>query len=497
MSAYKQLAGQTAIYGLSSIAGRFLNYLLVPLYTRVFDTGDYGIVTQLYAYAAFLNIVFTYGMETAFFRFFQSEKGNTKVYSTSMLSVAASSIILALLIILFSGAISENVISGSGDYSYYIILFAGILACDAITAIPFAKLRQENRAKRFAFLKLVNIGINIALNLFFFVVCPAIIKTNPDSWISSFYDPSFGVGYVFISNFIASMLTLLMMIKEMISVPLTFDSGLWKQMLVYAFPLMIAGFAGMINETFDRILIPYLLSDKQNAMEQLGIYGACYKLSIIMTLFIQTFRYAAEPFFFNHSTKENPQLVYVQVMNYFIITCAFIFLGVMLYIDVVKLFIGPAFRSGLGVVPILLMANLCLGVFYNLSIWYKLTSKTNWGALLSVIGAIVTLAFNFLLIPLMGYMGAAWATLICYASMMILSYYTGKKYYPVAYDIRSFFFYVTLSLIFWGLSILLERTFAYSSGIALTINTFILILFVGLVWANERRKINYLRRVNN
>ena len=497
MSSYKQLAGQTAIYGLSSIVGRLLNVLLVPLYTRVFEVGEYGVVTQVYSYVALFNILFTYGLGTAFFRFFQSEKGNEKVYSTSLISIVISSVFLALLIIIFSDSIASLMLSGVSEGSYYIKIFAGILATDAIVAIPFAKLRQENKAKRFAFLRLVNIGIYIGLNLFFLVLCPILLKNDSYSWIRNFYNPSVGIGYIFISNLLASGITMLMLSPEIFKISLKFDSKLWKQMIIYAFPLMIVGFSGMINETFDRVLIPFLIQNKSEAMIQLGIYGACYKLSIIMTLFIQTFNYAAEPFFFNHSTKENPQRVYAQVMKYFVIICAFIFLGVMLYIDIIKHFIGPDYRSGLGVVPILLMANLCLGVYYNLSIWYKLTTKTKLGAWVAFFGAIVTLIFNFWLIPILGYMGAAWATLICYASMMILSYYAGQKHYPVNYDIRSFFYYICLALLLWVFSIYIRQQFLLSDKMVLAINTLLLILFVIITWTSERRKNTYLRNSNN
>lgn len=469
----------------------------MPIYTRVFEVGEYGVVTQLYAYVAFFNILFTYGLGTAFFRFFQSEKGNEKVYSTSIISILVSSACLALLIIIFSDSIASLILSGISSGSYYIKIFAGILATDAITAIPFAKLRQENKAKRFAFLRLVNIGIYIGLNLFFLVVCPALLKNGSYSWLKNIYDPSIGVGYIFISNLLASGITMLMLFPEIFKVSLKFDSILWKRMIIYAFPLMIVGFSGMINETFDRVLIPILITNKSEAMMQLGIYGACYKLSIILTLFIQTFNYAAEPFFFNHATKENPQRVYAQVMNYFVIICAFIFLGVMLYIDIVKHFIGPDYRSGLGVVPILLMANLCLGVYYNLAIWYKLTTKTRLGAWVAVFGAVVTLIFNFWLIPIMGYMGAAWATLICYASMMILSYYVGQKHYPVAYDVRSFFYYISLALLLWVLSIYIRHQLVLSDKMILAINTLLLILFIVIVWTSESRKNTYLRRNNN
>ncbi len=497
MSSYKQLAGQTAIYGLSSIVGRLLNVLLVPIYTRIFAVGEYGVVTQVYAYVAFFNILFTYGLGTAFFKFIQSEKENGKVYSTSFISIVVSSLCFALVIILFSEPIASFVLRGSAEGAYYIKIFAGILATDAITAIPFAKLRQENRAKRFAFLRLVNIGIYIGLNLFFLLVCPALLKTGSYSWLHVIYNPTIGVGYVFISNLLASGITMIMLFPDMFKVTLKFDPVLWKKMMIYSFPLMIVGFSGMINETFDRVLIPYLIQNKSEAMTQLGIYGACYKLSIIMTLFIQTFNYAAEPFFFNHSTKENPQRVYAQVMKYFVIVCSFIFLGVMLYIDIVKRFIGPDYRSGLGVVPILLMANLCLGVYYNLAIWYKLTSKTKLGAWVAVFGAVVTVIFNFWLIPILGFMGAAWATLICYASMMIVSYYVGQKHYPVSYNIKSFFYYISLALVLWTLSIYIHHNFLLSEPKILAINTLILLVFIIIAWTSERRKISYLRSGNN
>ncbi len=497
MSSYKQLAGQTVIYGLSSIVGRLLNVLLVPLYTRIFEVQEYGIVTQVYAYVAFFNILFTYGLGTAFFKFFQSEKGNEKVYSTSLISIVGSSVCLSLLVIIFSDSVASVLLSGVSEGSYYIKIFAGILAMDAITTIPFAKLRQENRAKRFAFLRLTNIGIYIGLNLFFLVLCPVLWKSDSFSWLQFIYNPSIGVGYIFISNLIASGITMLMFSPEIFKVSLKFDSKLWTQMIIYAFPLMIVGFSGMINETFDRVLIPMLIQNKSEAMTQLGIYGACYKLSIILTLFIQTFNYAAEPFFFNHSTKENPQRVYAQVMNYFVIICAFIFLSVMLYIDIIKHFIGPDYRSGLGVVPILLMANLCLGVYYNLSIWYKLTTKTRLGAWVAVFGAVITLIFNFWLIPVMGYIGAAWATLICYASMMVVSYFIGQKHYPVNYDLKSFFYYISLALLLWIFSLYIRHQDLLSGKMILVINSLLLILFISVVWIYERRKNTYLRSSNN
>lgn len=498
MSLLRKLAGQTAIYGLSSIVGRLLNYLLVPLYTRVFLPEEYGIVTQLLALAAFFNIVFTYGLETAYFRFFQTEKGNEKVYSTGLISIIISSISFAFLIIIFSGPLSEWLrTDGNNDpnLSLYIALFAGILAFDAITAIPFAKLRQENKAKRFAFLRLVNIGINILLNLFFLILCPGIISEGVDSdFINRIYNPSFGIGYIFVSLIISSAVTLLMLSREIFGIRFQFDKVLWKKMLVYSFPLAIAGFAGMINETFDRILLPILIQDKSTAMAQLGIYGACYKLSILMTLFIQTFRYAAEPFFFNHSDKESSREVYATVMHWFVLVCSFIFLSVMMYIDIVKILIGEEFREGLAVVPILLLANLCLGIFFNLSIWYKLTGKTGWGAWLAIFGAAITLIFNFILIPSMGYMGAAWATLICYASMMIASYFGNQKYFHVPYRLKPLFAYVFLAIFLFLISEWIRPHLGDELPSILLINTVLTIVFLAVAFYFERGKIAYLRR---
>jgi O-antigen/teichoic acid export membrane protein len=496
LSSLKSLASQTAVYGLSSIVGRLVNYLLVPLYTRVFLAGEYGIVTEVYAYVSFLTIIFTYGLETAFFRFSEKEKGNPLVYSTSLISIIITSLALGAIIILFSTPISNALSSDEGTYRIlpeYISWFAIVLAFDAITVIPFAKLRKQNKALRFATIKLVNILTFVGLNLFFLVGCPILMKGSMHYVVNKFYDPSFGVGYIFISNVIASVITLILLTPEILKLEYKIDSKLWKTMMAYALPLMVAGFAGMVNETFDRILLPRLLPDKTTAHEQLGIYGACYKLSILITLFIQTFRYAAEPFFFSHASKENAKETYAKVMRYFVIICAFIFLCIMMYMDIVQKFIGPQYRSGLKIVPILLMANLCLGVYYNLSIWYRLTGQTLWGAWFSIFGAIITLVLNFWWIPIMGYMGAAWATFICYTSMMFISYFFGQKYYPVNYHVGSFFFYVLSALGLYLLSDFIRSHFELSHLQTFFINTTFVLIFLAEVFVSERRKIAYLR----
>lgn len=504
MSSIKKLAGQTAIYGLSSIIGRLLNYLLVPFYTRIFSTQEYGVVSELFAYVSFIMILFTYGMETSFFHFTQKEENNDKVYTTGFVSLFGSSLFLSGLMILFSSSIANWI--QYPKHPEYVTWFAGILALDTLAALPFARLRQQNKAKRFATVKVINILFNIGFNVFFLVLCPnwadekGLFGTLAD-WC---YSPKIGVGYVFISNLLASFITLLFLIPQFKEIRFAaknpfgkFDTALWKQMIVYGFPLLIAGFAGMINETFDRAVYKYLAPDKSMALTQLGIYSACYKLSIIMTLFVQTFRYAAEPFFFSQFKKENNKLVYARVMNYFVIACSFIFLLVMLYIDIFKFFIGEDFRRGLAVVPVLLMANLCLGIFYNLSMWYKLTGQTRFGAYFSIFGAVLTILLLWWLIPMIGYMGAAWATLIVYAAIMVLSYITGQKYYPVPYDLPRIFTYIVLALIIYFASLGIEKLLKPGDLPGFFISTFLLMAFIGFTFVLEKPKLKTVNKNTN
>ena len=474
MGKIKQLAGQTAVYGLSSIIGRLLNYLLVPLYTNIFSTGEYGVVTELYAYLSFLIIVLTYGMETGFFRFWESEKGNLKVYSTSLISLFVSSFVFIVLVIIFSKPIAS--VLEYNNHSEYVIWLGIIIGFDALTAIPFAYLRQQNKALKFALIKLINIIIFIGLNLFFLLLCPLLIKNGIKipNWI---YSSEVGVGYIFISNMFASVITLILLIPTM-KIKFSFDAVIWKKMLLYSLPLLIAGLAGMVNETFDRAMLKRLLTDTSTAMEQLGIYGANYKVSILMTLFIQTFRYAAEPFFFSQAKEKNAKELYAQVMKYFIIFGLIIFLGVLLYLDIIKYFIGENFRSGLKVVPILLLANLFLGIFFNLSIWYKLTNKTSWGALLAIFGAVITISFNLWLIPIMGYMGAAWATLICYFAMMVASFLLGNMFYKVKYPLLRIGIYFLAAFAIYAVSLIVKID---SSSISLLFNSFLFVLYIVFV----------------
>ncbi|MDD4236398.1 MAG: polysaccharide biosynthesis C-terminal domain-containing protein [Bacteroidales bacterium] len=477
----KQLAGQTAIYGLSSIIGRLLNYLLVPLYTRIFIPEIYGVVTELYAYATFLLILLTYGTETGFFRYAQDKSKFNTVFSSLQTSLTITSLLFFGLVTLFVSPLA-NALKYTANPEY-IIYLAGIVALDALISIPFARLRFENKSLRFAIYRLLNIGINIGLNLFFLILCPKIATNNPDSIILNIWSPNIGVGYVFISNLVANIFTFLMFIPYIINVKYRFDLNILKQILWYSAPLLIGGFAGMINETIDRILLKFLLPESVNAMEQIGIYGANYKLAILMTLFIQMFRYAADPFFFAQKEKRDAPETYAKVMQWFVIFGLTIFLGVMFYIDIVKFFIDSSYHSGLRVVPILLLANLFMGMYYNLSIWYKLNDKTKFGAYLALFGAGVTIILNIILIPIIGYMGSAWATFACYFIMMLSSYTIGKKHYKIPYNIKKILKYFALALILYAISYIYAD---FVIWLRLILNSILMFVYLSVVAISEK-----------
>lgn len=432
MSIVKKLAGETAIYGLSSIVGRFLNYLLVPLYTSIFNPAEYGVSTWFYSLATFLGVLFTYGMETAFFRFSQKHEPKEEVFSTAMIALLVSSVVFGGLISVFSGQLATWVnYEGKGDFFIYLAI---IMVADTIATLPFALLRQQGRPRKFAVLRLLSIGVNIILNLFIYLV----LKIDD-------------IRYMFIINAFSSVVVLPFLWSELKMLKFGFNSTLFREMLAYGVPVLFIGLAGMVNEAIDRLLLKELITDKSIADYQLGVYGANYKLAILITLFIQAFRFAAEPFFFARMKSQDAKLTYAKVMNYFVLVCSVIFLFVLFYLDIFKYFISKkAYWEGLKVVPILLFANVCLGIYYNLSIWYKLINKTMLGAYVSITGALITLVLNYLWIPSYGYMGAAWATLVCYATMVIISYFQGQKHYPVPYEVKRILFYLTSAvLLYW------------------------------------------------
>jgi O-antigen/teichoic acid export membrane protein len=485
----KKLASQTAIYGLPTIVGRLLNYFLTPLYTYMYTTSEFGDVTSAYAYVSFLLVFLTYGMETSLFRFSQTEIEKEKVYASALISLLISSVSFVLIAFLFATPISETLkFSGHPEY---IIWFAIILGCDAFSAIPFARLREQGKAKRFAIIRSLNILINIGLNMFFIWFCKGVHESADSSFkpfVDRIYNPEIGIGYIFISNLWASVITLLLLTPEIISVKWKMDVAIWKRMMKYGLPLLIAGLAGMTNETLDRTLIPYLLPE-EIGKSQNGIYGACYKVAILMTIFIQAFRFAAEPFFFSQSKEKDSKETNAVIMKYFVIICSTIFLGTTMNLDWIQYFVGADFRKGMDVVPILLLANLFLGIFINQSIWYKLTGQTGYGAILTIFGAVITISLNFYWIPRIGYMGSAWATLICYASMMIVSYFLGNKHYPVNYDLKRILGYLGLSLTLYFISLLIKTE---TAAINLFLNNLLLIAFVGFVWKMEKNNFKKL-----
>jgi O-antigen/teichoic acid export membrane protein len=491
LSTLKKLAGQTAIYGLSTIVGKLLNYLLTPILTRVFSPAEYGVNAELFVYASFLAIVFTYGMETTYFRYATKEADKTKVFDTAFLTVFATTVIITGSIIACAQPIANWL--QYPTHPEYVIWFALILGFDAFVAIPFAQLRIENRPLKFAFFRLTNIGINILLTLFFVAFCPYVLHHDSMAaflpFVNAIYNPTIGVGYIFISTMVANGITWLLMLPHVVKRSYQWSAALLKQMLPYALPMLIVGTAGMINETLDRrllkVLLPLPLHEK---MAQIGIYSACYKLSIVMTLFVQAYRMAAEPFFFSQAKQLNPQQVYADSMKYFMIVCSFIFLGVMVFLDMLKGFLGSAFHEGLHIVPILLLANLCLGAYYNLSIWYKLTEQTRMGAYISIIGAIITLLLNYIWIPVYGYTGSAWATLLCYAAMMLLSYLMGQRHYPVPYKVGRMLSYIAFSVLLWQITVFVKPLIPQSSICFFMLNSLSLLVFAGIAYKIESVK---------
>tara|TARA_B100000780_G_scaffold258336_1_gene208630 strand:+ start:326 stop:1789 length:1464 start_codon:yes stop_codon:yes gene_type:complete len=485
LSVLKKLVGQTAIYGLSSIVGRLLNFLLVPLYTSIFTLSEYGVLSLLMTLVAFTMVVLTYGLETSFFHFANKEGDSKNVFSTAFLSLLGTTLLFLLIVIP-----QINKISGFlhiADNPVLIKYLVWILAFDILSSLPFAKLRLENKPWRFAFIRIVNITSNIGLNLFFFLLCPYLIKhLYAVDFIDSIYDPNAGITYIFIAYLVSSLLTLLLLLPEMFRIRLIFDFILWKKMISYGFPLLIGGLAYVTNEMVDRVLLNYLLP-KDTAIAQVGIYSACYKIAIFMTLFIQAFRYGAEPFFFAQATKEGAKEQYAHVMRCFVAFTGFIFLGVNVYIDIIKEFIrNEAYHEGLKIVPILLFANLLLGVYYNLSVWYKVTEKTSYGAYLSIFGALVTVGFNLILIPSMSYVGSAWATLFCYSSMCVASYALSRKQYPIPYDYKGIFTYLSTALFFYFVWTVLHDDYFIMSTLLCGVY-----MFIVMILEKRKKSINF------
>ncbi len=471
----KTLVGQTAIYGLSSIVGRFLNYLLVPVYTAVLPVKDYGVVSELYAYVAFLIVFLTFGMETAYFHFLQKKEDKQSVFNSSLLTVLLLNSGFGILILLFYQPFADLMLYG--DHPEYIILLGIIVLIDAISSIPLAKLRAEEKAVKFATIQLSSIFTNIGLNLFFLF-----ILFDPDR-------PEEGILFILIANLISSLVKPIALIKDFLGVRWQIEWSIMKEMVFYSFPLMIAGMAGIVNETIDRILLKQVLYDGtieslQEATEQVGIYSASYKLAMLVTIFLQAYRYAAEPYFFSQSTSVDRDKQYRKVMNFLVAVLSMVFLLVTLNIDFFKLFIrNEAYYVGLKVVPVLLLANIFLGIYINQSIWYKLSGQTRFGAFIAIGGALLTILINLTFIPTYGYMASAYATMLVYAAQMIASFMLSRKYYPIRYNIRKFFLYMGVALLFFfiGTAIQLE-----TEWLQYVLRNLLLVLYIGLVFVMEK-----------
>ena len=473
MSKIKKLAGQTVLYGMGSILPRMLNFLLLPIHTiGMFSSQEYGVITQLMAVVAVVNIVFMFGMETTFFRFSNKDGvDRKKIFNIAQTVVLLISVPLSILFIVFASPIANSL--QVGDHPDFIIYLTLVMLVDSIVAIPFAQLRLQNQALKFAGLKIVNVLIIIGLNLYFLKVA---------------YDPAINVGYVFIANLAANAFYLVFFIKEIFSWRPTLDKELAPTMFRYSFPIMITGIAGMYNEMFSRLFLGYWLPEgfyKNMSREAaVGVFGACYKLAVFMNLGIQAFRYAAEPFFFSNAKDKSSPALFAQINHYFVITCCAVLLGISINLDIIQLLMGKDYRVGIHIVPVLLLAYLFLGVYYNFSVWFKLTDKTKYGTIITIIGAIITVAANYLLIPLFGFMGSSWAAVLCYFFMTVMCYVIGQKFYPVPYAIGKGIAYIVATMIV--VEIVNSITIS-NLWFAISFHAGVMMLFVTAVYFLERR----------
>jgi len=472
----KKLAKETAMYGVSSILGKFLNWMMVPLYTYVLkSSADYGIVTNLYAWTALLLVMLTYGMETGFLRFANKNKEEAgKVYSTTLIAVGTTSTIFALICIFFSHPIANAM--GYAKHSEFIAMLGTVVAFDAFGCIPYVYLRFKNRPVRFVALNLFAIFVNIFFNIFFLVVCPWLMVKAPNL-INWFYNPNYGVGYVFISNIFSTALVTVALLFDVFVVKFEFDRVLLKKMLKYSLPLVVLGIAGIMNQTLDKILFPFLMPGKQGASE-LGIYGATSKIALVMTMFTQAFRYAYEPFIFAQKKDRNSLDTYADAMKYYILIALFIFLGMVLYMDIFKYIIQRSYWVGLKVVPVVMFSFIFQGIFFNLSLWYKLTDKTMYGAWFSILGTIIMVLLNIILVPTYSYMGCAWAAFACFFVIMIVSYFFGQKYMPIKYDLKTIGLYTVVSIALYIISTFINTPYTILN---ITLKSILMVIYLVLL----------------
>jgi O-antigen/teichoic acid export membrane protein len=473
---YKNLFKQTAIYGLATVIPRMFSFLLVPLYTDLLPKAEYGKVSIIFAYMIFFNVILAYGMETAFFRFYNKETNKNSVVETSSVSIFWTSLTFLFITLLFRNILAV----WSGISEQYITYTIWILVLDALVIVPFSKLRIDQQPTRYSIIKIGNVAVNFFLNIFFLISLPAIAQSNPEHLLSNLYIEDFQIGYIFVSNIVASLVTFIVLSPSYLKLKWHFDYLLWKKMMKYGIPIMIAGIAFAINEQFDKILLSYLLPPNIAAAE-VGVYSACYKLGLFMVLYRTAYTLGIEPFFFSHADSKDAPQTYATITKYFVIFGSFILLSVIVFADVIKAIMiqDQSYWEAMKVVPLIILANFFLGIYTNLSVWYKLIDKTYYGAYISIVGAIITLVLNFLLIPTMSYYGSAIATIAAYGSMMGISYYFGNKYYPIPYDINKIGMYLLISIGFSAISFYGFRE-NYFVGISL------LMLFLYFIYHNEK-----------
>lgn len=477
----KKLASETAAYGLSSILARLINYLFGFFIVKYISTEDYGVYSKMYAYAGFLLVFLTHGMETTFFRFLHKDGFQKKAYSTAFTSVFITTVLFVLSILVFIRPASNFI----EEAPQLIRIFIFIMAFDVLSALPFASLRAQNRPLKFAFYKIFNIGIFILFNILFFIILPYFNIEITSSKVDN----------IFIANLIASVLTFVLLFFQAEKVTWSIDKKQYKEMLLYGLPIMLVGFAGMINEMLDRAMMTKLLPyDTAMNNIQLGIYSFNYKFAMPISMFLQAYRFAAEPIFFREAGKVDNKKIYADMMKFYIIAACFIFLGIVLMMPTLKTFFtwytsnAAILFEGVFIVPILLIANLCLGAYFNISTWYKITDKTQYGAIIAVVGAIITVVLNFILVPKIGYAGGAWATMICYISMLIIGYVLERKYYPIPYQHGRIALYVgvTLAISFVFNQYISEKIVSMAAQISMAVAT--MFFYSLLVYVIEKRK---------
>lgn len=500
MSSIKKLAGQTLWYGVPTITSRFLGYLMnmaLPFFvTMPAKTAD---LVQVYTLIPFLNVLYSYGLETAYFRFSQTHDKN-KLYSTLSISLFFSSIFFTILLLLFKDSIA--VAADLNKHPEYLLWMICIIGIDNLNTLPFAKLRQENRPRRYAFARIAGIVINISIVIFFLGLIPEILKNNPGSFLQNIYNPEIGLGYYLIGNLCGSLFTLLILFKEIRQIKFSFDFGLWKEVMRYSAPLIIVGLGGMINDVLSRLIYRHVVDlPQEQANHELGIFANIFRIALLITIMIQAFRMAAEPFFFNQSKSEHAQRTYARVMKFFVIACCFMFLFIGLFLDAFKwifiTFANPLWAEGLDVVPLLALGNIFLGIYYNLSVWYKLTNKNKYGAIITIAGAIITIALNVLLIPILHYTGAAIATFTCYLFMMVISYKLGQKHYPVPYPVKKLAAYITIVTLIYAMHLGIVNLWNGSLAFSLVSGLIFFLLFawfVGRIEAKELARLPVIGR---